>query len=222
MKALFRKLTSKGALVLALVVVVSLFTLLLTAVFRDAEISFSKAGVVTIVPKGNKRIEQLEKLLNNSVSKDEHQRLRASYDHLYDEWQIARSRVTRLLAAAGADLSKGEDVAVRAIEMLAARHKQVQNDMYVCLATIRNEVNVGRTINTNSSDMNETRCGLYMDIQKFLTCVGAYTGRVDGNQPCTCNAVKEFQRKSGLSDDGIIGRKTFRAMERAFEDAKSH
>lgn len=216
------KLTSRGALACILVVFVLLFLFLLFAVWRDAGIIFSKDGVVRIIPQGSGRIKQLEKLLLQSVSKDEHQRLEARYTYLEKEYQIVCSRVSRLLAAAGVDLSKGEDVAIRRLEMLAARSKEVERDMSVSLAVIRYEVMRGRTINTNSRAMDETRRGVYMDIQKFLRCIGVYNGEIDGNQVTTCRAVRKFQEKYGLTVDGIIGQNTFAAMEKAFEAAKSH
>lgn len=216
------KLTSRGTLAFILVVAVFLFLFLLYAVSRDAEIIWSKDGVVRIIPQGSVRIKQLEKLLLGSVSKDEYQRLEARYSHLENEYRIACSRVGRLLAAAGVDLSKGEDAAIRKLEMLAARSKEAERDMNVSLSIIRIEVMRGRTINTNSSAMDEMKLGVYMDIQKFLRCIGVYNGEVDGNQATTCDAVRQFQEKYGLVVDGIIGQNTFAAMEKAFEEAKSH
>lgn len=222
MNIILSKLTSRGALAFILVCIVLLFLFFLYAVSRDAEIIRSKDGMVRIIPKGSGRIEQLEKLLLQSVSKDEHQRLKGRYSLLENEYQIACSRVSRLLAASGVDLTEGENVAIRRIEMLAARLNVLGHDMIVSLAVIRNEVSHGITINTNSRDMDETRRGLYMDIQKFLRCIGVYNGEIDGNQADTCRAVKRFQKKYELKDDGIIGQKTFAAMEKAFEEAKSH
>jgi len=222
MKAIIGKLTSRGALAVILVVAVFIFFFLLYAVSRDAEIIWSKDGVVKIIPQGSMRIKQLEKLLFGSVSKDEYQRLEARYNHLESEYRIVCSRVNRLLAAAGVDLSKGEDVAIRKLEMLAARSKKTERDMNVSLSTIRIEVMLGMTINTNSHDMNETILGLYMDIQKFFKCIGVYNGKIDGDQAATCQAVKKFQKKYGLKEDGIIGPNTFSAMKQAFEEAKSH
>ena len=219
---ILKKLTSRGALALLLVGALFILIFLLYAVSRDAEIVWSKDGVVSIIPQGHKRIKQLEKLLNRSVSKDEYQKLNAHCDHLENEYRIARSRVSRLLAAAGADISKGEDVAIRKIEMLAARSKDIERDMNVSLSVIRIEVIRGITINTNSNDMDETILGLNMDIQKFLSCIGLYNGEIDGTQAATCDAIRQFQKKYQLKVDGIIGKKTFAVMEEAFEEAKSH
>ena len=199
------KLTSRGALAFLLVVALLTFSLLLYAVWRDAEIIWSKGSVVKIIPQGSEQIKKLEKLLNNSVSKDEYQRLEARYSHLENEYRIACSRVNRLLAAAGVDLSKGEDVAIRKIEMLATRSKEADRDMNVSLSIIRLEVTRGQTINTNSKAMDDMKLGLYMDIQKFLRCIGVYNGKIDGKQAATCDAVKQFQKKYRLNDDGIIG-----------------
>ncbi len=222
MKVVLQKLTSRGALAFMLVCVILLFAFLLYAVSRDAEIVWSKDHVVRIIPLGSERIKQLQLLLNQSVSGDEYQRLKARYEQLDKEYRIACSRVTRLLVAAGIDLSRGEDAAVRKVEMLAARSKVADGDMSVSLSVIRLEVMKGGTINTNSRATDGARGGLFMDIQKFLRCVGTYNGEIDGDQDATCRAVKQFQEKCGLGADGIIGRNTLAAMEKAFEDAKSH
>lgn len=216
------KLTSRGALAVILVGVLLTFVFLLYAVSRDAEIIWSKDGVVKIIPQGSEHIKKLEKLLLNSVSKDEYQRLEAHYSLLENEYRIACSRVNRLLAAAGVDLSKGEDVAIRKIEMLATRSKVADRDMNVSLAIIRLEVMRGQTINTNSKAMDDMKLGVYMDLQKFLRCIGVYNGKIDGNQAATCDAVKQFQKKYRLNVDGIIGQRTLAAMEKAFKQAKSH
>lgn len=93
------ELTSRGNLVFLLVATVLFFLLFLCAVLRDAEIIWSRDGVVKIIPQGSVRIKKLEKLLLNSRSKDEYQALEARYSHLENEYRIARSRVNRLLAA---------------------------------------------------------------------------------------------------------------------------
>lgn len=221
-KIISKKLTSRGALVCILIGIISLFLIFIYAVYRDAEIIMSRDGLVSIIPKGSDRIKQLEQLLSQSVSEDEYKRLDGRFKNLENENRIERSRVSRLLAVAGVDLSESEDTAIRKLEMLAVRSKGVERDMTVSLSVIRVEVMLGRTINTNSLAMDETRLGLYMDIQKFLRCLGIYNGEIDGEQVSTCRAVKKFQKKYGLKDDGIIGQKTLAAMEKAFEQAKSY
>ena len=113
-------------------------------------------------------------------------------------------------------------MAIRRLEMLAARSREIEPDMSVALSVIRLEVTRGRTINTNSRAMDEKRRDLYMDIQKLLRCIGVYNGEIDGEQTSTCHAVKNFQEAHGLVPDGIIGQKTLVSMEEAFEKAKSH
>ncbi len=202
MKIILQKLTSRGALAAILVLLILLFLFFVYAVSRDAEIIRSKDGVVRIIPKGSGRIERLEKLLLQSVSKDEYGKLKACYELLEKELQIASGRVKRLLVAAGADLSKGEDQAIRRLETLAARLKTAEHDMSVSLSVIGVSVGSGRTINTNSRHMYETMRSLYMDIQKLLTCIGVYNDEIDGDQAATCRAVKQFQKDYGLKVDG--------------------
>ena len=56
------------------------------------------------------------------------------------------------------------------------------------------------------------------EIQKALKNAGFYQGSVDGKMgPVTRDAVKEFQRVHGLTDDGVIGRKTW-AKLKAYAD----
>jgi len=222
MRIPLKKLTSRGVLTLSLVCVSLAFILLAYAVSRDAEIIRSKDGLIRIIPNGKDRIKQLEGLLSESVTRDQYKRLQADYKRLEKDLQIARGQVNRLLRAAGADLSEGEDVAVRKIMMLAGRSRKAERDMSVSLAVIRREVALGGTINTNSRAKNGLDPGLFMEIQKLLRCIGAYNGEIDGDQAATCRAVRQFQKKSSLKDDGIIGKKTLEVLEKAFEAAKSH
>ena len=47
-------------------------------------------------------------------------------------------------------------------------------------------------------------------IQQALKGAGFYQGAVDGKTgPVTRNAIKEFQRVHGLTDDGVVGRRTW-------------
>lgn len=56
------------------------------------------------------------------------------------------------------------------------------------------------------------------EIQQALKNAGFYQGSVDGKMgPVTREAVKEFQRIHGLSDDGAVGRKTW-AKLKAYAD----
>lgn len=51
------------------------------------------------------------------------------------------------------------------------------------------------------------------EVQKRLKKWGYYTGNVDGiNGPLTISAVKRFQKKYGLTQDGIVGRLTAAKM----------
>lgn len=48
------------------------------------------------------------------------------------------------------------------------------------------------------------------EIQTALKNAGFYQGNVDGKMgPLTREAIKEFQRVHGLTDDGVVGRKTW-------------
>lgn len=53
-------------------------------------------------------------------------------------------------------------------------------------------------------------------IQKVLTDLKYYTGKIDGEYGIsTQNAVKAFQKDNKLASDGIIGAKTYQALEKA-------
>ena len=55
--------------------------------------------------------------------------------------------------------------------------------------------------------------GEVKEVQRRLKQWGYYSGAVDGIYgPATVKAVKEFQRKNGLTVDGIAGRSTFEAL----------
>jgi peptidoglycan hydrolase-like protein with peptidoglycan-binding domain len=52
------------------------------------------------------------------------------------------------------------------------------------------------------------------EIQRALKNAGFYQGKVDGKSgPLTKEAVKEFQRVHGLTDDGVVGRKTWAKLQ---------
>lgn len=52
------------------------------------------------------------------------------------------------------------------------------------------------------------------EIQQALKNAGFYQGSVDGKMgPITREAVKEFQRVHGLSDDGVVGRQTWTKLK---------
>lgn len=216
------KITPRGALIVVLIIVSLSFCLFIFAVSRNAEINFSRDGIVKIIPKGSERIKELEGKLDKSLPRAEHKKLQERYQQLNDENLILNSRCNRLLAASGVDVSAGEDTAIRKIELLAARSKKSSWDINISLSVIRIEVALGMTINTNSRAMDERRRGLYMDMQKFFRCIGIYNEEINGDQVATCSAVRKFQGKYGLKVDGILGKNTFAAMERAFQEAKSH
>lgn len=55
--------------------------------------------------------------------------------------------------------------------------------------------------------------GEVKEVQRRLKQWGYYSGAVDGIYgPATVKAVKEFQRKNGLTADGVAGRSTYEAL----------
>ena len=67
----------------------------------------------------------------------------------------------------------------------------------------------GDAASENASIKPSTR-----EIQQALKNAGFYQGSVDGKTgPVTREAVKEFQRVHGLTDDGVVGRKTWTKLK---------
>ncbi len=59
------------------------------------------------------------------------------------------------------------------------------------------------------------------EIQQALKNAGFYQGAVDGKTgPMTREAVKEFQRVHGLTDDGVVGKRTWAKLH-AYADLSS-
>lgn len=59
------------------------------------------------------------------------------------------------------------------------------------------------------------------EIQEALKGAGFYQGKVDGKMgPLTKEAVREFQRVHGLTDDGVVGKKTWEKL-RAYAELSS-
>ena len=56
------------------------------------------------------------------------------------------------------------------------------------------------------------------EIQQALKNAGFYQGAIDGKMgPMTREAIKEFQRINGLTEDGVVGRRTW-AQLKAYAD----
>ena len=67
----------------------------------------------------------------------------------------------------------------------------------------------------NSNDERNIFSQEINDAQVILKKLGLYTGSLDGlNGPSTKRAVREFQSKSGLSTDGVIGPQTLDALSK--------
>lgn len=74
-----------------------------------------------------------------------------------------------------------------------------------------NYINGGSEYTYNTTEVLTT--SQIKTIQQKLKNWGYYTGNVDGiNGPKTIAAIKQFQRKNGLTADGIVGTKTAAAM----------
>ncbi|HHT63399.1 MAG: spore cortex-lytic enzyme [Bacillota bacterium] len=74
---------------------------------------------------------------------------------------------------------------------------------------------------TNQSGIAQPRPTLYwgssgthvIEVQKRLSNWGYYKGPIDGFLgAATFNAIKDFQRKNGLTPDGIVGAQTYNAL----------
>lgn len=187
--------------------IVSLFVcvVIVYAIRRDAEISFSRDGLLRISPKGNERIKELEERLAKVL----------------DEYRSISSKYEQIVKIVGADMENSDGV-VSAIQLMYARFIDLKRDTNYSLSVIRSEVYRSRTINTQSLAMNQATVDLYIHIQKFFRAVGIYNGEIDGDQAVTCSAVRQFQAEYDLDVDGIIGEKTLAVMERVFEEAKEH
>jgi len=204
--AIGKLLTSKVTLTFLVVVLLMVCIFLGYAISRDAKISISKDRWLTITPKGNERIKELEERLAK----------------LEEEHHIVSSKYARILKVVGADMKDGDNTAMEMITLMSVRSKELERDVKYSLSVIRTEVYRNRTINTQSLAMDQTVVDLYIHIQKFLRAVGIYNGQIDGDQAATCSAVRQFQAEYGLDVDGIIGEKTLAEMERVFKEAKSH
>ncbi len=61
-----------------------------------------------------------------------------------------------------------------------------------------------------SSSSGQSMRGSTHDIQQALKNAGFYQGAIDGKMgPITREAIKEFQRLHGLTDDGVAGKQTW-------------
>ena len=175
------------------------------AISKDAEISCSKDCWFKITPKGNKKIKTLEDELNK----------------IKEKYHSVNSKYEQIAKIVGADTDESNGV-VSLIELMCVRERDVGRDANYSLSLIRTEVYRNRTINTQTFAFDKTTLELYKHIQKYFRVVGIYNGKINGEQQATCSAVRQFQAEHKLKVDGIIGEQTLSAMERAFEEARSH
>ena len=185
---------------------------------RDAEISFSKEKWLVISPKGNGRIEELEKKLDESIPITEYNSLKGRYDTLEEQYRSVTAKYGKILGIVGADVKGGDDAALETIALMAKRTREFDSDVNLSFSVIRTYVFRNKSINTQSPADDESRRDLYKHIQKFLRCLGVYKGPINGKQATTCLAVRQFQTQSGLEVDGKIGQSTLSTMQEMFEE----
>ena len=87
-----------------------------------------------------------------------------------------------------------------------------------CLHLLNRNNIVNNTSEKNDTAISINNVNIYSleveENQQILKSLGLYTGIIDGiNGPSTKSAVKEFQSKSGLVSDGVVGKKTKKALE---------
>ena len=103
---------------------------------------------------------------------------------------------------------------------------QSKNDLVVdgilgpntCLHLLNRNNIVSNTSEKNDTGISINNVNNYSleveENQQILKSLGLYTGVIDGiNGPSTKSAVKEFQSKSGLVSDGVVGKNTKKALE---------
>ena len=84
-------------------------------------------------------------------------------------------------------------------------HLLNKNNIITNPIKVINEVTTTGNVSKYSEEVENT--------QKILKSLGLYTGVIDGiDGPGTKRAVKDFQNKSGLVSDGVIGQKTKTAL----------
>ena len=78
-----------------------------------------------------------------------------------------------------------------------------------------------KTASTSSKSSASSSKPSTREIQEALKNAGFYQGAVDGKMgPATHDAVKEFQRVHGLTDDGVVGKRTWAKLS-AYTDLSS-
>ena len=117
------------------------------------------------------------------------------------------------------------DGAIGPISKAALKTFQLNNSLVVdgvlgpntCLHLL-NKANIIQNFTENFqsgiSIDNQSRYSVeFEENQKFLKSLGLYNGIIDGiDGPGTKRAIREFQRKSGLVSDGVIGKNTKAAL----------
>ncbi|MFA5238548.1 MAG: peptidoglycan-binding domain-containing protein [Phycisphaerae bacterium] len=193
---------------------------LLYAISRDAELSFSKDKWLTITPKGSAQIQELKQKVDNSVSVAEYNKLENKYQKLEKEHQEL-SRKLNQIEQSVLPTAENDQAIVPRIQLLCFRARDLDQNIEYSYSVIRSEITRNGTINTKRPAKQQERKDLYQHIQKCLSSIGAYNGECNGDQSVTCNAVMDFQASNKLMVDGIIGKNTWKAIEKNFEKEKA-
>lgn len=181
---------------------VVLSTMALTALYavvvRDRGISFPIGGkTVTILSGRNQKIDALAK----------------SFKKYREEESIKISRLPGELQGTP------EEVEFK-IRQMCDEIRNRGEDIGLAFDELPKILDRDGTINTKMPTVNENRIQIYKHVQNCLSSIGAYNGKIDGKQASTYKAVTEFQKHNNLKPDGIIGKKTWPAIEQKYKKKK--
>lgn len=181
-------------------------------VIRERGISFSLGDKkVTILPGRNENIVELQTTLQKS-NKD-YDALAKAFKKYREEKALEISRLPLELQGTPTEVEYN-------IRKIYDEIKECGEDIGFSFYMLQKILYRDGTINTRMPSENEKRIELYKHVQKCLSSIGSHNGQIDGRQAATCEAVKEFQRHKNLKVDGIIGKETWSAITRKFEEKK--
>jgi len=209
LKTMLRTSSWFGGIGLLAVIATILFY---AVVISERGISFSIGDKkITIFEGGKQKIVGLEKTIQDT--KTDFDGLARAFKKFREEESIEISRFPRELQGNPQEvLSKIWQV----YDEMRGRAQDVGFSFYAVQSTLyRNG-----TINTRLPPYDEGRTELYRHIQRCLSAVGSYSGKIDGEQASTCFGVERFQAGNNLKVDGIIGRETWATLTEKFEQER--
>lgn len=198
-----------------IIVVVVVCTLPFYVLSINSKISYSKENGFSLTPRLTDGLQtKILDLKATTVSKSSHEQITKQLKYM-QETTISIQELPVEFRGGGKP-----QAALDAIRAGSDELRGLHDNVFVSYTLVSVEITTNGPINTKMAAMDARRQRLYSHIQKCLCSIGAYCGKMDGEQTSTYSAIIDFQVKYGLQVDGIIGQKTWAKISQEFDQIK--